>query len=98
MTQKIKVPLDRRTVEQEIDHLRAMRVESIEYDTVRTAIRLQERHQVSCWDALTLAAASLAGCGQVYSEDLNEGQRYGRLVVRNPFAATGEADVPGGAS
>jgi predicted nucleic acid-binding protein len=96
VTQKIQVPLDRRTAEREIEHLRTMQVVSIEYDTVRTAIRLQERHRVSYWDALILAAASLAGCTQVYSEDLNAGQRYGRLVVRNPFAATGGgSDVPG---
>ncbi len=86
VTQKIQVPLDRRTAEREIEHLRAMRVVSLEYDTVRTAIRLQERHRVSYWDALILAAASFAGCAQVYSEDLNAGQRYGRVEVRNPFA------------
>lgn len=91
VTQKIQVPLDRRTAEREIEHLGAMRVVSVEYDTVRTALRLQERHQVSYWDALILAAASLAGCGHVFSEDLNAGQRYGRVVVRNPFAAP---DVP----
>ena len=96
VTQKIQVPLDRRTAEREIEHLRTMQVVSIEYDTVRTAIRLQERHRVSYWDALILAAASLAGCAQVYSEDLNAGQRYGRVVVRDPFAATaGGSDVPG---
>lgn len=87
VTQKIRIPLDRRTAEREIEHLRAMRVVSIEYDTVRTAIRLQERYRVSYWDALILAAASLAGCGHVYSEDLNTGQRYGRVMVRDPFAA-----------
>lgn len=91
VTQKIQVPLDRRTAEREVEHLRAMRIVSVEYDTVRTAIRLQERHRVSYWDALILAAASLAGCGDVYSEDLNAGQRYGRVVVRDPFAATGGA-------
>ena len=96
VTQKIQVPLDRRTAEREIENFRTMRVVSIEYDTVRTAIRLQERHRVSYWDALILAAASLAGCGQVYSEDLNSGQLYGPLVVRDPFAATaGGTDVPG---
>lgn len=99
VTQKIEVPLDRQTAEREVEHLRAMRVVGVEYDTVRTAIRLQERYRVSYWDALILSAASLAGCGQVYSEDLNAGQHYGRLVVRNPFAATGgESDVPGDAS
>ncbi len=96
VTQKIQVPLDRRTAEREAEHLRGMRVVSVEYDTVRTAIRLQERHQVSYWDALILAAATLAGCGHVCSEDLNAGQRYGRLMVRNPFAAPGSSsDVPG---
>ncbi len=41
--------------------------------------------QVSFWDALILAAAETAACATVLSEDLNAGQRYGSVEVRNPF-------------
>lgn len=39
------------------------------------------------FDALILAAARLAGCKEVYSEDLGAGQDYGGVVVANPFSA-----------
>ncbi len=42
--------------------------------------------QVSFWDALILSAAGRARCSVVYSEDLNAGQRYGGVEVKNPFA------------
>ena len=31
------------------------------------------------------AAANKAGCSTIYTEDLNDGQRYGNVVARNPF-------------
>jgi predicted nucleic acid-binding protein len=42
--------------------------------------------QVSFWDALILSAAERASCSIVYSEDLNAGQMYGGVEVKNPFA------------
>ena len=44
--------------------------------------------QVSFRDALILAVAGRANCSVVYSEDLNAGQRYGGVEVKNPFAET----------
>ena len=41
--------------------------------------------QVSFWDALILTVAGRASCAVVYSEDLNAGQRYGGVEVKNPF-------------
>ena len=41
--------------------------------------------QVSFWDALILTVAGRASCSVVYSEDLNAGQRYGGVEVKNPF-------------
>lgn len=43
--------------------------------------------QVSFWDALILSMAGRANCSVVYTEDLNAGQRYGGVEVRNPFDA-----------
>jgi predicted nucleic acid-binding protein len=50
--------------------------------------RLQQKAQLSFWDALIVQAAIEAGCDRLYSEDLNAGQRFGSVVVVNPFAAT----------
>ncbi len=49
---------------------------------------LRERFQISYWDAAILAAARIAGCRTVYTEDLNAGQDYDGVRVMNPFAGT----------
>lgn len=49
------------------------------------AVGLQQRAQLSFWDALVVQAALDAGCDRLYSEDLNAGQKFGPLVVVNPF-------------
>jgi len=50
------------------------------------AASLQQRAQLSFWDALVVQAAIDAGCDRLYTEDLNTGQKFGSLVVVNPFA------------
>lgn len=48
-----------------------------------------EEGRFSFWDALLLAAAEEAGCTVCLSEDMADGAKLGRLVVRAPFAAGG---------
>ncbi len=52
---------------------------------MQSALRLKESHQTSYWDAAILAAAGIAGCAELYSEDLNPGQTYDGVLVINPF-------------
>jgi predicted nucleic acid-binding protein len=54
-------------------------------DAVLGALLLQERYQISFWDALMIHAAEEARVDILYSEDLSHGQRYGNLRVINPF-------------
>jgi predicted nucleic acid-binding protein len=54
---------------------------------ILSAIEMEERFQLSFWDALILSAASSCGAGVLYTEDLSDGRRYGTVEVRNPFAA-----------
>jgi len=53
---------------------------------ILSAIEGEERYQISFWDALIVAAAEAGGADVLYTEDLNDGQRYGTVVARNPFA------------
>ena len=53
--------------------------------TVDTAMRLGERYGFSHWDSLIVAAAQLAGCTTLYSEDLQHGQQFDGLRIHNPF-------------
>ena len=49
------------------------------------AIRLHRQHKVSWWDALIINSALQLGCSVLWSEDLNDGQRFGNVTVRSPF-------------
>jgi len=52
----------------------------------RAAVDVQQRFQLSYWDAAILAAAKQMGCHTLFSEDLNHGQNYDGVTVVNPFA------------
>jgi predicted nucleic acid-binding protein len=55
-------------------------------ETLRTAIEIHQRHQISYWDAAVIATAVIVNAGTLYSEDLNHGQTYDGVIVVNPFA------------
>ena len=55
---------------------------------VLQAIDVEQRYQLSFWDALIVQAANRADTPLLYSEDLNHDKRYGAVRVENPFLAT----------
>lgn len=67
--------------------LLAEEVLSLDPDTHGRALDIVERHRLSFYDSLMLAAACRAGCDVFLSEDMRAGLRVegGPLVV-NPFA------------
>jgi predicted nucleic acid-binding protein len=54
-------------------------------NSILEALDLQERFQISFWDALVVQAAQSCGAEVLYSEDLSDGQRYGSVRVINPL-------------
>ena len=59
---------------------------SIDELLVRAAWLLSDRHGVSHWDGLIVAAAQRARCDVRYSEDMQSGRVFdGTLRVVNPF-------------
>lgn len=57
-------------------------------ETVRDAMSLHRRYQISYWDSAIIATARQLGCHTVYSEDMNDGQDYEGIIVVNPFQQT----------
>src|SRR5271166_2245961 len=49
------------------------------------ALRLRDKHRLSWYDSLNVAAAMEGQCSILYSEDLQHGQRFGDLQIENPF-------------
>lgn len=59
---------------------------SVSVDTHKSAIAIAERYGYDIYDALIAAAALEAGCKNLYSEDLQDGQVVNRqLTIQNPF-------------
>ena len=53
---------------------------------IRKGAELAMEHQLSHWDALIVAAALLADCNALYSEDMQHERLFeNRLKVINPF-------------
>ena len=52
---------------------------------VTRAVEIKALHGISLQDAMIVAAAESAGCDELLSEDLADGQSYGGVRVRNPF-------------
>ena len=52
---------------------------------MRAALLAAARFRLSYWDAAIIEAARLLDCHTVLSEDLNDGQSYRGIRVRNPF-------------
>jgi predicted nucleic acid-binding protein len=61
-------------------------VEPLSIQTHDLGFDLAQRFGLTIYDALIIAAALLAKCRIVYSEDLQDGQIIESLTVRNPFA------------
>jgi predicted nucleic acid-binding protein len=53
----------------------------------RAALDIQEQSGYGFCDSLIVAAALEAGCGTLYSQDLQDGREFGALTVVDPFAA-----------
>jgi predicted nucleic acid-binding protein len=63
----------------------ACEVVPITIETHDLGIDISERHRLAVYDGMIVASARLAGCAVLLSEDFNDGQRFGPLVIRDPF-------------
>ncbi len=68
-----------------LDVLGPIRVVVPDSDIVRRAVQVRAEYGVHFYDGMIVAAAERGGCGRIWSEDLNSGQRYFGIAVENPF-------------
>jgi len=63
-------------------------VNAVSIEVHDKGLAIAERHQLSIYDAMIVAAALEAGCATLWSEDMQDGLLIeGRLTIRNPFRA-----------
>jgi predicted nucleic acid-binding protein len=70
----------------ELAVLEAMEVVQITPGLIRRAVEFHQSRQINYWDALIVAAAEVARCSRLWSEDFAPGLIYGLLRVENPLA------------
>jgi predicted nucleic acid-binding protein len=84
-TRKLKKPLNPAKALAVIEEYLTWTIVENTATLLRGAIALQQKAQLSFWDAMVVQAALEADCDTLYSEDLNAGQRFGSLTIVNPF-------------
>lgn len=88
VTRKLKPGMPSDLAWADVEALKAWDPVPMDWRLMETARVLHRVFALSWWDALVVAAAQLAGCDILYSEDLADGTDYRGVVVRNPFAAS----------
>ena len=68
-----------------IDRLAIQPCVAVDAKLVKSGAALAERYKISYWDGAIIAAAHEGDTDLLYTEDLNDGQRYGDVTAINPF-------------
>ena len=55
-------------------------------ETHSLGLALAERYRLNVYDGMIVAAAQLAGCTTLYTEDMHDGLIIDGLAIRNPYA------------
>jgi predicted nucleic acid-binding protein len=82
---KLTPPLSHADAVRAIEHLSKVPIVAIDDRLVREAAEMSDRESLSLWDAQIVQAAARAGCDEVLTEDLNDGQTIAGVAIRNPF-------------
>jgi len=85
VTCKLRHKLPPEEAWEDVEDFESWKPVPVDIKCLKVARHVQLRYKISWWDALIVAAASIAGCDTLLSEDLNSGQQYLGISVRNPF-------------
>lgn len=80
-----KWPEDRDEVRAEVKDLLAWQPVTVDASILERAWKLQDRYQLSFWDALIVAAAKSTGCRYLLTEDLQTTRDLDGIIVVSPF-------------
>jgi predicted nucleic acid-binding protein len=69
----------------DVQRFLAWNPQAIDNKVLVSARGIEERHRLSWWDCLIVAAAQAQGCVLLLTEDMQDGADYSGVSVRNPF-------------
>ena len=87
LTRKLKPGLEASKARQIVRLLAEWRPVPIDVAILERAWLLEDRYDLSWWDALIVAAAQACECHVLLTEDLQHGQTFGGVQVVDPFAS-----------
>ena len=87
LTRKLRPGVDAREAREIVRELTAWKPIQVGPAIVERAWFLEERHALSWWDAMIVAAAQVCECSVLLTEDLQHGQVFDAVRVVNPFVA-----------
>ena len=85
VTERLEPGLDREVARSDIRSLLVWRPITLDAAVLEGAWATQDRHRLSFWDSLIVAAAQIGGCAYLLTEDLQDGQDLDGLEVVDPF-------------
>lgn len=85
VTRKLAEPLSAERALDALEELCDFSVRPIHAELTLSAVRRSVTSRLSYWDALIVESALEAGAGVLVTEDLQHGQTFAGLRVRNPF-------------
>ena len=87
VARNIEIPMSSEQALEWIEQFESFPCVPVDASLVKIAAEVSERFRISYWDGAILSAAQVLGAETLYTEDLNDGQRYGPVRVVNPFPA-----------
>jgi predicted nucleic acid-binding protein len=86
-TRKLRPGLPPEQARADVRDLVAWRPVPVGTQLLEAGWTVEDRFGLSCWDALIVAAARIAGCEYLLTEDLQHGAEFEGLQVVDPFRA-----------
>lgn len=85
LTRKLKPALAPDQARASAGNLFAWNPRGVDQQLIERAWAMEDRHRLSSWDSLIVAAAQLQTCSVLLSEHLQDGCVYDTVTVLNPF-------------
>ena len=90
VTRKLDPPRARDDAREDVSSLVTWRPVALGLPVIDLARRIEDEYGLSWWDALIVAAAQVAECDYLLSEDLQDGQDFDGVQVLSPFSRSPE--------
>jgi predicted nucleic acid-binding protein len=85
VTRKLRRKVPAAEAEEAVRGLSGFRILPLDYRLSMAAMELVRKHKLSIWDALIVESALEGRCRTLFSEDFQDGRKYGTLKATNPF-------------